>query len=183
MNCQYSRILLKKLEKFVFIFIDMHGCFACLENSPRKRELKRAGVTRFATSLLTLKSFEENKLPLQAMFASEEWAKSNYATKMEAKKVEAILLLDNKFWKSVTYCLKCVGPLVKVLRLLDGDAKPEMGYVYEAMDRENEQIAKNFNNQKTKYERIWNTIDLRWDLQLHRPLHAAVYFLNPQSVF
>ena len=73
MNCQYSRILLKKLEKFVFIFIDMLGCFACLENSPR--ELKRAGVSRFATSFLTLKSFEENKLPLRAMFASEEWAK------------------------------------------------------------------------------------------------------------
>ena len=144
-----------------------------------KRELKRTSVTRFAMSFLTLKSFEENKLPLRAMFASEEWAKSNYFTEMEAKKVEVILLLDNNFWKSKTYRLKCVGPLVKVLRLVDGDAKPVMGYVYEAMDKAKEQITKKFNNQKTKYERIWNIIDLRWALQPHRPLHAAGYFLNP----
>ena len=114
------------------------------------------------------------------MFALEEWAKSNYATKMEAKKVEAILLLDNKFWKSVTCCLKCVSPLVKVLRLVDGDVKPAMGYVCEAVDRAKEQIAKNFNDQKTKYECIWTIIDLRWDLQIHRPLHAAGYYPNPR---
>ena len=113
------------------------------------------------------------KLPLRAMFALEEWAKSNYATKMEAKKVESILLLNKKFWKSITYLLKCVGPLVKVLTLVDGDAKPAMGYVYEAMDRAKEKIATNINNQKTKYGRIWNIIDLRWDLQLHRPLQAT----------
>ena len=122
----------------------------------KKRELKKASVTRFATSFFTLKSFEENMLPLQAMFVSKEWAKSNYATKIEANKVEVILLLDNKFWKSVTSCLKSVGPLVKVLRLVDGDVKLAMGYVNEAMDRENEQIAKNFNKQKTQYERIRN---------------------------
>ena len=53
---------------------------------------------------------------------------------MEAKKVEAILLLDDKFWKSSKYCLKCASPFVKVLRLVDGDATA-MGYIYEAMDR------------------------------------------------
>ena len=26
---------------------------------------------------------------------------------------------------------------------------------------------------------IWNIIDARWELQLHRPLHAAAYYLNP----
>ena len=50
-----------------------------------KREIKRARVIRFATSFLTLKSFYENKLPLRAMFASQEWAKSNYASKVEGK--------------------------------------------------------------------------------------------------
>lgn len=35
-NCQYSRILLKKLEKFVFIFINMLGYLVCIANSPRK---------------------------------------------------------------------------------------------------------------------------------------------------
>ena len=36
-------------------------------------------------------------------------------------------------------------PLVKVLRLVDGDTKLAMGYIYEAMDRSKEQIQKNFN--------------------------------------
>ena len=116
--------------------------------------LKRARVIRFATSFLTLKSFDENKLALRAMFASQEWAKSNYASKVEAKKVGATLLSDDKFWKSIKYCLKCVSPLVKILRLVDGDAKPTMGYIYEAMDRAKEQIAQNFNLRKSRYERI-----------------------------
>ena len=30
------------------------------------------------------------------------------------------------------------------------------------------------------YLPLWNIIDERWDKQLHRPLHAAGYFLNPQ---
>ncbi|XP_050222226.2 uncharacterized protein LOC126672323 [Mercurialis annua] len=110
-----------------------------------KKELKRAGVTRFAISFFTLKSFKENKLPLRAMFALEDWAKSQYVSKPEAKRVGTIMLSDVRFWKSVKYCLKCVSSIVKVLRLVDGDAKPAMWYIYEAMDRAKEQIANNFN--------------------------------------
>ena len=170
-----------KKAKEVYVYIYRHAwVLSMFRKYSNKRELKRAGVTRFATSFLTLKSFDENKLALKAMFASQEWAKSNYASKVEAKKVGATLLSDDKFWKSIKYCLKCVSPLVKILRLVDGDAKPTMGYIYEAMDRAKEQIAQNFNLQKSRYERIWNIIDLRWDLQLHRPLHATGYFLNPK---
>ncbi|KAL6505934.1 hypothetical protein OROHE_023313 [Orobanche hederae] len=68
----------------------------------------------------------------------------------------------------------------EVLRLVDGDVKPAMGYVYEAMDRAKEQIAKYFKSNTRRYKKIWDIIDLRWDLQLHRPLHAAGYYLNPR---
>jgi len=77
------------------------------------------------------------------------------------------------------YCLNCVWPLVKVLRLVDGDLKPTMGYVYEAMDRAKEQIQKNFDGKESSYKKIWEIIDEGWELQLHRPLHACGYFLNP----
>ena len=69
-------------------------------------------------------------------------------------------------------------PLVKVLRLVDGDAKPAMGYIYEAMDRAKEQIQKNFNDVQRRYRLILRIIETRWELQLHRPLHAVAYFLN-----
>ena len=73
-----------KKAREVCVYIYRHAWVFCMfRKFSKKRELKRAGVTRFATSFLTLKSFEENKLPLQAMFASEEWAKSNYATKQQ----------------------------------------------------------------------------------------------------
>ncbi|KAL5812627.1 hypothetical protein ACOSQ3_027577 [Xanthoceras sorbifolium] len=37
------------------------------------------------------------------------------------------------FWNGVTTCLKVFAPLVKVLRLVDGDRKPAMGFVYEEL--------------------------------------------------
>jgi len=55
-----------------------------------------------------------------------------------------LVLRTDIFWRSITYCLKCVIPLVKVLRLLDGGAKPAMPYIYKTMDRAKEQIAENF---------------------------------------
>ncbi|KAJ0080482.1 hypothetical protein Patl1_24494 [Pistacia atlantica] len=69
---------------------------------------------------------------------------------------------------------------MEVLRLVDGDAKPAIGYIYEAMRRAKNQIAKNFNNVEHRYREIWKIIDTRWDFQLHRPLHAAAYYLNPK---
>ena len=29
------------------------------------------------------------------------------------------------------------------------------------------------------YQPLWDIIDERWDAQLHKPLHAAAYYLNP----
>lgn len=40
---------------------------------------------------------------------------------------------------------ECVSPLVKVLWFVDGDRKPTMGYIYEAMGRAKEQITQNYN--------------------------------------
>ena len=64
-----------------------------------------------------------------------------------------------------------------------GDVKPAMGYIYEAMDKAKEEIASNFKNKKSRYSKTWKIIDDRWDIQLHRPLHTAAYFINPKYVF
>ncbi|KAL0452979.1 UNVERIFIED_CONTAM: hypothetical protein Slati_1276000 [Sesamum latifolium] len=74
-------------------------------------------------------------------------------------------------------------PLVKVLRLVDGEKKPPMGYIYEAMDRAKEAIAASFSNVEEKYKKKFDIIDARWDIQLHRPLHAAGYYLNPEFYY
>ena len=143
------------------------------------RELARQAVTRFATAYLTLKSIYQQKIGLRSMFAFEEWAKSPYAKKSYGINVQLIVLSDPKFWPAIKFCLKCAIPLVKVFRLVDGDAKPTMGYIYEAMDRAKEQIRKNCNDVQRRYRSILRIIETRWELQLHRPLRAETYFLNP----
>ncbi|KAL0012283.1 hypothetical protein SO802_007391 [Lithocarpus litseifolius] len=87
------------------------------------------------------------------------------------------------FWNTVVYSLKVSGPIVRVLRLVDGEKRPAMGYIYEAMDRAKEAIEKSFNGKEERYNEIFEIIDRRWDCQLHRPLHAAGYFLNPEFFY
>ena len=55
-----------------------------------------------------------------------------------------------------------------------------MGYIYELMDYTKEKIQFNYRGNKRKYKPIWKRIDAIWTPQLHRPLHAVGYYLNPQ---
>ena len=87
------------------------------------------------------------------------------------------------FWNVIVFALKATGPLVRVLRLVDGEKKPAMGYIYEAMDRAKEAISKAFNENAAKYNEVFEIIDKRWNCQLHHPLHAAGYFLNPEFFY
>ncbi|RVW82349.1 hypothetical protein CK203_045084 [Vitis vinifera] len=82
---------------------------------------------------------------------------------------------------------KTTVPLVSVLREVDSEERPAMGYIYELMDSVKEKIAFNCGGMERKYGPIWRKygpiwrkIDARWTPQLHRPLHAAGYYLNPQ---
>nr|CAN67667.1 hypothetical protein VITISV_041109 [Vitis vinifera] len=74
-------------------------------------------------------------------------------------------------------------PLVRVLRLVDGEKKAPKGYIYEAMNRAKDAIVRSFNGNEEKYKEIFNIIDKRWEIQLHRPLHAVGYFLNPKFFY
>ena len=46
------------------------------------------------------------------------------------------------------------------------------------MNKSKDTIVRSFNGNEEKYKEIFNIIDKRWEIQLHRPLHAAGYFLN-----
>ncbi|KAF8391687.1 hypothetical protein HHK36_023996 [Tetracentron sinense] len=89
------------------------------------------------------------------------------------------------FWKGIIYAMKITAPLVRVLRLVDGEKRPPMGYIYEAMDKAKEAIKEALGGQRNerRYKLIWNIIDRRWNAQLHQPLHAAGYYLNPEFFY
>jgi hypothetical protein len=94
------------------------------------------------------------QIALKSLFGSKKWLESNFTRNYGGKKVEATIIRDDRFWKAIKYYLKASGPLVKVLKLVDGDVKPAMGYIYEAMDRDKEKIAANFNNKISSYKKI-----------------------------
>jgi hypothetical protein len=65
--------------------------------------------------------------------------------------------------------------------MVDGD-KPTMGFVYETMDQAKEATKSAYGDKRQKYLPLWRIIDERWNEQLHRPLHAADYYINPTYV-
>lgn len=80
------------------------------------------------------------------------------------------------------HLLQLVRPLVVLLRVADGE-KPSMGYIYEGMDRVKEAIRSFYAGNQDRYGPLWDVIDRRWHNLLHRPIHAAAYFLNPAYQF
>ncbi|XP_055836281.1 uncharacterized protein LOC129904724 isoform X2 [Solanum dulcamara] len=144
----------------------------------KQRNLVKPAKTRFATAFLTLHSFYTQKKNLRTLFMSTEWNESVYAKETLGKDV-ARHIISPYFWNDIVQALRVGGPLVNVLRMVDGEKKPPMGYIYEAMDRAKESIEKAFNYDDKKYMNVFKIIDARWTNQLHQPLHAAGHILNP----
>ncbi|XP_020203984.2 uncharacterized protein LOC109789440 [Cajanus cajan] len=171
-------VTIKKGRKITTYIYSRTMLISMLKKFTKGRDLVRPGITRFATAYLTLSCLNDNKASLMCMFSSNEWKSSKFSSTPEGRKVEG-MALDSRLWKNIIICLKAVVPLMTVLRLVDSDEKPAMGFIYDGMDCAKEKIKINFGNVKKSYEPVWNIIDERWDKQLHRPLHAAAYYLNP----
>ncbi|XP_039057216.1 uncharacterized protein LOC120200426 [Hibiscus syriacus] len=176
------RVTLKRAIALNGFIYSRTGVVNMMRKFTGKRELVRPPITRFATAYITLRSIQVQKANLRKMFTSDEWRKSKYSKEHGGKRVASIVLMPT-FWSTIVYILKMTGPLVKVLRLVDGEKRPAMGYVYEAMDRAKEAIANSFNNVEDKYKDVFAIIDKRWECQLHQPLHAAGCYLNPQLFY
>ncbi|RVW28383.1 hypothetical protein CK203_109064 [Vitis vinifera] len=146
----------------------------------KNHEPLRPAITRFATAFLTFQSLYKQKQALIAMFSSEKWCSSTWAKQVEGVKTRSTVLFDPNFWPHVAFCIKTTVPLVSVLREVDSEERPVMGYIYELMDSAKEKIAFNCRGVERKYGPIWRKIDARWTPQLHHPLHATGYYLNPQ---
>ncbi|CAH9057624.1 unnamed protein product [Cuscuta epithymum] len=140
------------------------------------RQIVRPGITRFATQFLQIQAIVEQKRGLKNMFNSEEFRRSKFGKEKSGPVCEAkTIVLDNNFWTKANDILKIFEPLVKVLRLADGDDKPTMGFIYEAVDRAKQSIRQN-----CRFHATYNAIvDERWKF-MHSDLHSAGYYLNPQ---
>nr|KYP59299.1 hypothetical protein KK1_014731 [Cajanus cajan] len=75
------------------------------------------------------------------MFNFEEFRLSKFGRDKNGLAFEARqIIIGNDFWSKANDLLKVFEPLVKVLRLVDGDEKPTMSFIYEAIDRAKQSI-------------------------------------------
>ncbi|KAL5764534.1 hypothetical protein ACOSP7_016887 [Xanthoceras sorbifolium] len=176
-----------KLQKFkktidqaknftIFIYAH-HKTLSLMRSFTKKRDIVRPRVTRFASSFLTLQSMMEKKSQLKTMFCSELWDQCKWSNTTKGQKTY-VTVMSTSFWNGVTTCLKVFAPLVKVLRLVDGDTKPAMGFVYGELLQAKEDIKVALNNVDKNYKPITDIIDVRIKGRLDSSLHLAAYFLN-----
>ncbi|GFS30772.1 hypothetical protein Acr_00g0013980 [Actinidia rufa] len=72
---------------------------------------------------------------------------------------------------------------VQVLRLVDGDRKPSMGFLYGELKQAKEEIKVAYKNVEANYRPILDIIDAKAQDRLDSPLHLAAYLLNPYYFF
>ncbi|RZC56751.1 hypothetical protein C5167_015603 [Papaver somniferum] len=99
---------------------------------------------------LILETIEAQKKNLREMFISLEWKNSTLASTADGRMVAGLVTGEPSFWAEAEM-------LVKV----------------------KETIKKIYKGRKTEYQPLWTVIDGIWDDQLHSPIHAAGYYLNP----
>ncbi|KAM0919152.1 hypothetical protein ACQ4PT_008394 [Festuca glaucescens] len=120
----------KRTRRFIYAHTRLLDLMRSLNG---KKDIVRPGATRFATSFLTLTSMWSQRQSLKAMFVSAQW----FASKLkvtEAGKAAEKTVLSQPFWNSVENCMRASQPLLRVLRIVDGDEIPAMPEIWAAMD-------------------------------------------------
>ncbi|XP_041000438.1 uncharacterized protein LOC121246372 [Juglans microcarpa x Juglans regia] len=139
------------------------------------------GVTHSATNFAALKRMVDLKHNLQAMVTSQEWMDCPHS-----KKTEGLAMLDfltsQSFWSSCILIVRLTYPLLRLLRIVNSEKRPAMGYVYAGMYRAKETIKKEL-LKREDYMVYWNIIDHRWEQHRQLPLHAAGFYLNPEFFY
>ncbi|XP_058742685.1 uncharacterized protein LOC131615227 [Vicia villosa] len=158
-----------KITKYIY-----NHCFTLylMRQHTSGREILHPAPTRFATNFIALQSILYHKDALRAMVTSKEWTTTIYSKYVKVKQfLEQVL--DSSFWSKCADIVKITEPLVRVLRIIDSEDKPAMGYLYRAMYKAGEEIEKRFRRNKLKVEPYLKILDNRWDAQLYKNLHAA----------
>ncbi|KAK3218771.1 hypothetical protein Dsin_012741 [Dipteronia sinensis] len=173
---------LEEAKSFTIFIYAHHTTLALMRTFTRKRDIVRPGVTRFASTFLTLQSLLEKKDKLRALFTSTDWEKCKWSKSVKGKAAYNTVL-SIVFWNGVKYCLRVFSPLVRVLRLVDGDRKPSMGFLYGELKKAKEEIREGLKNVESNYRPIFDIIDEKSKGRLDSPLHLAAYVLNPYYFF
>jgi hypothetical protein len=146
-------------------------------------DLVRAGATRFATNFLNLASMHKHKQALKELFVSDVWHNNKkLSTSPVGQKIQEDVR-SISFWNSVETCMKVSLPLLRVLRIVDGDERPAMPNVMAAMDLAKEKIKAAIDDKPTLVKKVIKIVEDRWESQTGVKLYGAALFLNPSRFF
>ena len=166
-------------SKAFTIFVYGHTrTLECMRHFTEGKEIIRPGVTRFASAFLTLNSMLEKKNQLKQMVVHSRWDQLKDVKSKKGKDATATIL-SPAFWKDVKICLSVFEPLFKVLRLVDGDVKPSMGFLFGELIKAKREIKEACGNVESRYKEIIAIIDKKMKERLDSPLHLTAYLLNP----
>ncbi|CAH1449265.1 unnamed protein product [Lactuca virosa] len=174
---RFKKVLDQAKQLTIFIYAH-HKTLAMMRKFTNKRDIIRPGVTRFASAYLTLQSLSEKKEQLRHMFSSNEWEECKFSNAVKGRSSHT-LVTGSTFWAGVALCLKVFSPLVKVLRMVDADWKPSMGFVYGEIKKAKKEIIDALGGNKKAYEPIINIISKKMKGRLDSKLHLTAYLLNP----
>ncbi|KAM0840273.1 hypothetical protein ACQ4PT_059783 [Festuca glaucescens] len=153
---------IRKLKEFkkpiargrrVTTFIYRHGrLLALMRKATGNEDLVRPAATRFATSYLALKSLVKHKQALRSLFTSREWVANKLAKTTAGLNVQDIVLSVD-WWHAAEDCIRVTGPLLRVLRIADGDELPAMPEISARMRAAKDRIKQGFpqQNKQGKY--------------------------------
>ncbi|ESQ43577.1 hypothetical protein EUTSA_v10015438mg [Eutrema salsugineum] len=158
---------INKAKAFTIFIYAHHKTLSMMRKFTKRRDIVQPRITRFASAFLTLQILIKKKEKLKMMFASNEWGETYNTT------------CNMEFWDGVGMCLKVFAPLVRILRLVDGDLKPTMGFLYGELEEAKKEICNALNNLKKNYKPILCIIDQKGNGCLDSPLHWMAYLLNP----
>ncbi|KAK3211594.1 hypothetical protein Dsin_016300 [Dipteronia sinensis] len=107
---------------------------------------------------------------LRAMFASMEWDRCKLSKTVKGNATYSIML-NITFWNGLTTCLKVFALLERVLRLVDGDPMPSMGFLYGELKKAKKEIKLALKSNENSYRPIIDIIDSKAKDRLDTSLH------------
>ncbi|XP_061981452.1 uncharacterized protein LOC133701532 [Populus nigra] len=159
------------MEEFPSIFWSLCAAY-CIN-------LKLQDIGKLQSVCCVVEHASAHKNELRAMVTYREWVSSAYAKDSKGKKfVES--MLDSLFWEECAIIVRMSEPLIRVLQIVDGDDRPSMGYLYDAIHHAKEEMMRRFQKRKARVKLFIDIISNRWDGQFYRNLYAAAFWLNPR---
>jgi Protein of unknown function (DUF 659) len=172
-NDKHVAELVSKAQRITTFIYGHNRILHMMRECTDGHDILRPGPTRFASNFLALESLHKFRHELGTLIHCSEYLTHVDTLRAESRDVAceiADLISDSRFWDKISYYLKLVEPIVQVLRMVDGEDKNDMGYLYEAMDKAKEKLKE---KHPTAFRKWWRIIDNRWESTLHHDLHAA----------